>query len=222
VGEIPQRIDSTNGQRGEYLCDLNASDHPPLRDLENTSRLPSGFLELESMVLEATKAADAAVAPDPKAQNLALGKRATQSSVSPWSRGDTPEQDATRVVGGKFTGSYNCHTALEDHPWWRVDLERVCNINQIRIYNRTAGRSIMRRASRFELQISDDDKAWTTVFRRETESVIRGAKLSPFIWLPEKETLARFVRLRLLGWQFLHLDQVEIFGEEAAAAAVGG
>ena len=36
-------------------CELNASDHDPLRGIENESRLPQGYLALESMTLEATK-----------------------------------------------------------------------------------------------------------------------------------------------------------------------
>lgn len=36
-------------------CELGISDHEPLRHLENESRIPPGFLALESMTLEATK-----------------------------------------------------------------------------------------------------------------------------------------------------------------------
>ncbi len=36
-------------------CDLGRSDHPELRGLENESRMPAGFLALESMTFEASK-----------------------------------------------------------------------------------------------------------------------------------------------------------------------
>jgi predicted SAM-dependent methyltransferase len=36
-------------------CELGASDHPALQGLENDSRMPPGFLELESMTFEAAK-----------------------------------------------------------------------------------------------------------------------------------------------------------------------
>lgn len=36
-------------------CALNQSDHPELANLENTGRMPPGFLELESMVFEGRK-----------------------------------------------------------------------------------------------------------------------------------------------------------------------
>jgi predicted SAM-dependent methyltransferase len=36
-------------------CRINESEHNALVDLENTQRLPEGFLELESMIIEGTK-----------------------------------------------------------------------------------------------------------------------------------------------------------------------
>lgn len=36
-------------------CNLNESEHEPLRNLENIKRMPEGFLQLESLTLEATK-----------------------------------------------------------------------------------------------------------------------------------------------------------------------
>src|SRR5215469_2654074 len=78
-------------------CDLNKSEHPLLRGLANVGKIPPGFLDLESMVLEGTKARNVA-APAPRGRNLALGKRATQSSTSEWSLGADPASDAARVV----------------------------------------------------------------------------------------------------------------------------
>jgi len=36
-------------------CQISQSEHPELRNLENVSRMPSGFLEAVSMIFEATK-----------------------------------------------------------------------------------------------------------------------------------------------------------------------
>ena len=43
-------------------CDINVSEHPDLCGLVNVSRLPSGFLELESMVVEGSKLRDTPLA----------------------------------------------------------------------------------------------------------------------------------------------------------------
>jgi len=194
-------------------CELNDSKHPVLRGLANVGKIPPGFLDLESMVLEGTKARNVAAQP-PKGRNLALGKRATQSSLSPWSLEATPESEAARVVSGRFTGSYNCHTGLDDRPWWRVDLGEIGHINEIRIYNRvTPVKDILARLSRFEIQVSDNDRTWKTVFRKETSTLLRGpTREDPFIWVAEKPVSGRYVRIQLLDKQYLHLEQVEIYG----------
>jgi len=194
-------------------CELNESTHPLLRGLANVGRLRLGFLELESMALEGTKAHSLAP-PAPRGRNLALGKRATQSSISPWSLEADRESDASRVVSGRFTGSYNCHTGLDSPPWWRVDLDQIQQISEIRIYNRVSlFVSILARASRLEIQVSNDDQTWTTVFRKETQTLLRGpTRSSPFIWMPEEQVSGRYVRIQLLDMQYLHLEQVEVYG----------
>jgi hypothetical protein len=40
------------------VCELNQSQDPELRNLENESAMPKGFLKLESLTLEGTKATD--------------------------------------------------------------------------------------------------------------------------------------------------------------------
>jgi len=194
-------------------CDLNKSEHPLLRGLANVGKIPPGFLDLESMVLEGTKARSVA-APPPKGRNLALGKRATQSSISPWSLEANPESEAARVASGHFTGSYNCHTGLDSPPWWRVDLDEIQQISEVRIYNRISpDKTILARASRIEIQVSNNDQTWKTVFRKETNTLLRGpTRTSPFIWMPEEQASGRYVRIQLLDTQYLHLEQVEIYG----------
>jgi hypothetical protein len=194
-------------------CDLNKSEHPLLCGLANVGKIPPGFLDLESMVLEGTKARSVAP-PAPRGRNLALGKRATQSSISPWSLEAKPESEAARVVGGHFTGSYNCHTGLDSPPWWRVDLDEIQKIGEVRIYNRVCpNQAIVARLNRLEIQVSNDDKTWKTVFRKETKTTLRGpTRTSPFIWRPEEPVSGRYVRIQLLDKQYLHLEQVEIYG----------
>lgn len=206
------------GFREMFICELNASAHETLRNIECERRLPPGFLQLESMVFEAVKR-PGEERPAQLGRNLALGRRATQSSVSPWSLAPTPEADASRVVSGVWTNNYNCHTADEDRPWWRVDLESVCRIRQVRIYNRLANLGLMQRANRFEIHVSDDDATWRTVFRKDDDALVGGRRQTPFVWTPEQEIRARFVRIQLLRKTYLHLEQVEIFGADEATVS---
>jgi len=149
----------------------------------------------------------------PPGIHLSLGRTALQSSISAWSREATPAGDASRVVSGRFSGSYNCHTDVEDGPWWRVDLGGFCRIAQVRIFNRIDAPLIMERASRFALEISDDDSEWAMVFEKADDTIFGGIDGEPFIWSSERPVTARFVRIRLLGRTCLHLDQVEVYGE---------
>jgi predicted SAM-dependent methyltransferase len=203
-----------SGFESVVSCELNNSEHPLLCGLANVRKIPPGFLDLESMVLEGTKARSVA-APAPRGRNLALGKPATQSSISPWSLETSPECEATRVVSGRFTGSYNCHTGFDSPSWWRVDLGEIEQISEVRIYNRICqNQAIVARASRLEIQASNDDQTWKTVFRKETNTLLRGpTRTSPFIWIPEEQISGRYIRIQLLDQpQYLHLEQVEIYG----------
>ncbi len=193
-------------------CELNESAHPSLRGLANVEKIPPGFLDLESMVFEATK--PVSTESSARGRIISTGKHATQSSISPWSREATPEADAGRVVSGTFTGSYNSHTNLDSPAWWRVDLDRVQQINEVHIYNRVdANPAIRARLSRLEIQVSDDDRNWHTAFRKETAVPLGGRHgRTPFIWKPDAAVSARFLRIQLLERQYLHLEQVEIFG----------
>jgi len=203
-------------------CEIEASDHEHLQNLENEGRLPPGFLRLESMILEATKGKSAPVGEKPR-KNLALHKPAIQSSLSRWSLEATIEAEAARAVSGVRTGSYNCHTDLEDGPWWRVDLQSPCVIDEVHIYNRIEDPAIMARTNRFEIKLSDDDKNWNTVFRKNDDRPVHGrTKRLPFIWKSDKRTVGRFVCIQLIGRQYLHLEQVEIFGQELKGGGAVG
>jgi len=42
---------------------------------------------------------------------------------------------------------------------------------------------------------------------------LRGpTRTSPFIWRPEEPVSGRYVRIQLLDKQYLHLEQIEIYG----------
>jgi len=191
---------------------INESAHDSLKNLECVERLPARFLELESMIFEATKIGKEEKAAIP-AQNLALGCKAEQSSISVWSRERTTEADAMRVVSGVWTNSYNNHTEFENNPWWRVDLGRRAKIFRVKIYNRRSTWSVMQRLCHFEIHVSDDNQNWRCLFQKTDDAIVHGHRLTPFTWTPPRATVARFVKIILPSRTYLHLEQVEIYGE---------
>jgi FkbM family methyltransferase len=89
--------------------------------------------------------------------NIALGKPATQSSLSAWSK----PADAQGGNNGSRTGGFGFHTGLEASPWWQVDLGREQSIREIRIFNRLQNGS--ERARSLRVLLSADEVHWHLV-----------------------------------------------------------
>ncbi len=155
----------------------------------------------------------------PRSVNVALGKPALQSSISPFSGGRTTFDDAGRLVSGTFSGAGNCHTSEEDHPWWLVDLTSVRAIREIQIFNRVDLRPLQERANRFTLEVSTDFISWQTLYRADEPTLFGGIDGRPFIWRSDTAVAARFVRITLLACTSLHLDAVEIYEDVSRAGA---
>lgn len=192
--------------------ELNESPHEALRRIECEGRLPPGFLKVESMVFEAVKGEGEGKAGLP-GRNLALHCRAEQSSISPWSRERTTAADAARVVGGHWTNDYNNHTNLDERPWWRVDLGRKARIAQINVHNRRGTLDVMSRLRHFEIHVSDDDRSWQCVFRKTDDALVHGHRMMPLVWRASQPVFGRYVRIQVLDRTYLHLEQVEVYGD---------
>ena len=165
------------------------------------------------------RAQRAGIVPPAPGPNVAIGKKANQSSISSWSLGATPAEDAARLVSGKHSGSYNNHTDLDSPPWWEVDLEGRYDVREIRIFNRLGPLALTRRARRLTIRISLDRARWDVVYLKDDEAVFGGTDGSPLIWRPNTRVEARIIRILLFGTQFLHLDQVEIYGSQILGGA---
>lgn len=142
--------------------------------------------------------------------NLALGRKARQSSVSEWSVDQNIERDAARAVNGQIDGTKKFHTSFEDNPWWQVDLGGFATIMEIRVYNTNDHTAF--RCRNISLSVSIDGEAWVELIRKEDNEVVGGISNVPFAWNGPGTAWARFVRVTLLGRDYLHLDQVEVFG----------
>jgi hypothetical protein len=122
-------------------------------------------------------------------KNLALGKPANQSSISNWSRGKTPQQDAARVVSGVFYGRANCHTDRIGFPWWQVNLEDRYLITEVRIFNRLGQLSVMNRASRLAILVSTEGEGWHTAFLKNDNAIFGGVDGIPLFGRQQHQSL---------------------------------
>ncbi len=143
--------------------------------------------------------------------NLALGKPATQSSISLWSWGNTPEEDASGACNGNITGYYSFHTGEEDNPWWMVDLGTTEAVSEVVVYNRIDGGAPSAKAAGLMIAVSNDSIAWHTVYARDDRRPFGGADGHPLRVSSKQPVSARYVRLSLPGRTMLHLDEVEIY-----------
>ena len=120
----------------------------------------------------------------------------------------TPEEDAAGGCDGIQNGRWGFHTALEDDPWWQIDLKRSMPLDQIHVYNRcdhTADR-----ASRLKILLSEDGNQWEQVYQHDGTVFYGFTDGKPLVLNLGGKT-ARYVRVQLPGKTCLHLDEVEVY-----------
>jgi len=138
--------------------------------------------------------------------NIALNKKACQSTFSRWSQPD----ESSRALNGTKTGDFSFHTELETSPWWQVDLEDIYMLTEIVVYNRGAkGNAFADRATSLAVFISPDGMQWEQLYAGGTP--FGGAIDQTPLVVKVNGKHARFVRLQLQGMNYLHLDQVEVY-----------
>ncbi|XP_064410082.1 fucolectin-like [Latimeria chalumnae] len=146
----------------------------------------------------------------PGLENVALRGKATQSSV--YSNEDGLHLgNAINGIDGNHNSNYflgSCtHTAIENNPWWRVDLLDVYRISRIVITNRGDGGS--ERLNGAEIRIGNfltnngnqNPKCGTVTPAKQTME------------FQCNSMIGRYVNVYLPGNQkYLHLCEVEVYG----------
>ncbi len=156
-----------------------------------------------------------------KFENVALGKQASQSSLSKHST----SEGAAGAINGRKTGRFGFHTMPENKPWWTVDLGEIHELRGIVIYNRMD--AFPERADKLKVKISQDGTEWTRIYNHAGRPTFGGAMGDgcgfPLLVNPKMKQ-ARHVRIECAGRTCLHLDEIEIYGclPNARPAAGGG
>lgn len=150
---------------------------------------------------------------DSRFVNVAAGKPARQSTLSPWSG----EKGAGGVLVMDDTCDFGFHTAEEDSPWWQVDLQSAYPIEAIVLYNRR--NLCTERARTVSVAISEDGEAWTTV-HSGLAYFGHGADRPPLSLPLASQVRARFVRLQLHEHTAFHLWHVAVLVELATVRAI--
>jgi hypothetical protein len=148
----------------------------------------------------------------PRIWNIAYGKPALQSSTNADSRFADPAEEARGGNNGDVTEKLNFHTAFETDPWWQVDLQAIHRIHEVALYNRL---DLPERCVNVTLSVSANGEVWQLAAVKLDGKIFGGADGNPHSWHFAPPITARFVRVTLIGETYLHLNQIEIFGEPA-------
>ena len=133
--------------------------------------------------------------------NLALSKPAAQSS-------STHNTVAALAVDGNTDGIFNSrsvtHTNSNPKEWWEVDLGHQSEITSVSLYNRVD--CCQDRLTNFEVQLFDYAHSFVT-------KAFQGSNVKTQYDFDFPEgTVARHVRVQLLGQNVLSLAEVEVYG----------
>jgi len=148
--------------------------------------------------------------------NLALNKPSRQSSIyKPKGLEPIGSERMGFANNGIKTGFYGFHTNLEDKPWWIVDLLQLYHISVIRIYNRRDHPFLAARASGLIVSLSADNLRWNEVFVHDPHEIF-GLSSEPLTIPVGDKWEYRFVKIQLRKSEYLHLDEVEVYGSVCA------
>jgi len=174
--------------------------------------LLSGFTTLPGAVLTGSGAelseVDPAITREQIEEDWLLQAR-TRLDAAPGGSGKvTCEEDAAGGVDGEITGKWGFHTELEDDPWWQVDLGSERDLDRLTLYNRCDG-GYAERAARIQVLLSSDGSQFIVAYTHDG---------SVFLGQPDNKPLvvslagqrARYVRLRVPGRTYFHLDEVHV------------
>ncbi|MBI2925235.1 MAG: discoidin domain-containing protein, partial [Verrucomicrobia bacterium] len=125
----------------------------------------------------------------------------------------TTREDAAGGCDGVKDGSYGFHTGKAKEPWWQVDVGERVSIARVVIWNRGEATE---RAAKLSVRFSDDAKEWATVYTHDGTKFLGFTDGKP-LEVKLAAQAARYVRIQLSDEEFLHLDEVEVFGPEAPA-----
>ena len=120
----------------------------------------------------------------------------------------TLQSDAAGGCDGIKNGQWGFHTGHDKKPWWQVDLGEPQAISRIVIWNRCDAAD---RAKHLTVSLSDNGKQWRKVYTHNGKTFFGFTDKKPLeIKLANKA--GRIVRVQLEGQDYLHLDEVEVFG----------
>ena len=174
--------------------------------------LGSGYLHLRRVQIFGRRSSGSDHPPDHRSavrHDLALCKPALTSSVSPWTPWQDSSQDARGANSVSLAEDFGFFTEREREPWWMVDLLGEYAIEEVAIVNRPC---YPQRFRTFAIVSSLDAEVWKTRFAQTAPIDVSSDPQTPLRIRFAEPYPARYLRIVLLGVEYLHLRRVQAFG----------
>ncbi len=143
-------------------------------------------------------------------QNVSLGKPTNQSSTL--QNGSSDKAVDGNTEGNFWSGSV-AQTNWSNQPWWQIDLEKVIEIDNINIWNRTDCCSSFFKD--FYVFVSDEPFTSFDLNTTLNQPDVQSFFIENVVGSPSNITIeqsGRYVRIHMTGSGFMTLAEVEIFG----------
>ncbi|XP_065826165.1 uncharacterized protein [Oscarella lobularis] len=135
--------------------------------------------------------------------NVALNKYARQSSTTfPASNAVNGNSDPYNTASGSITA----HTQSQYRPWWEVDVQDTAEIASVLVFNRLD--CCRERLSNFNVTLYNFAHEAVETFHEARGGLTEYG----FVVAPPKKV--KFIRVQLLGTNYLTLVEVEAFGKQ--------
>ncbi|MDR2929330.1 MAG: discoidin domain-containing protein [Propionibacteriaceae bacterium] len=153
--------------------------------------------------------------------NWALGQPARMSSVhQPRVSLRSNAEEASQGNNARLVPSSGFHTALEQDPWWEVDLGHLIRLTSVVLYHRPGPTAM--RTLHLDLMAGANPPGDLHVIAQKTDQKPFGGEDGPFVFSLDGGDVARRVRVTLRAKEVFHLDEVEVYGDPLPGAIVLG
>ena len=145
-----------------------------------------------------------------KAKLVSTDALVKTSSSSQW---DSPKP-YSGLIDGSSEREFAFHTSSGKKEWVMLDLKKTYNLSEISIVNRKST-AFHNRARNMKVQISQDGKAWNTVYVLKRPRAVYRLKYK--VGKNDSKNIndikARYLRLVIDNNNALHLSKIRVYGE---------
>lgn len=120
----------------------------------------------------------------------------------------TPEEDAAGGCDGVIDGKWGFHTGMALDPFWQVDLGEELPVGRVVLWNRCDGSA--GRNNHIKVHFSLDGQRWRALYTHNGKPFFGHSDNDPLV-VDTGGALARYVRVQVMGNNYLHLDEIEVF-----------